>query len=212
MAKQKAIVFGIVCITVLVVASTVIYLQLFNQTKTSWLAVNDFVVYQQNYSWAGGNATEYMYWNITGINGEIAEIQLVSHGIQISNGVVSTPRGEVNLEVNVTTREIINTTSQTAGMPVGSEFPFWIPESVKTGDPIQTCYGDSFIGPSQNVQIMGQSRACCVVAYDFGSGNSMKRYYEATTGICLLIQVQLLTNGMSVSVNETAVQTNIKAI
>jgi hypothetical protein len=188
------------------------YFQFTRSQESSWLAVNNFVVYQQNFAWASGNATEYMFWNVTSLSGNAADIQLSSHGVQITNGFVNIPSAEVNLKVNVKTREVIETSDQSGEMPVGSLFPFWIPQSVKEGDSIQTSYGTSTISPSQTLQIMGQSHDCWLVAYYYSSGNDMNRYYGTNSGICLLIQTHMLSNGVSVSVNETAIQTNIKSL
>ena len=211
MSRNKLIVLAIVCIVVLV-ASFAIYSQLPQQPKNSWLASGDFVVYQQNFAWTNGNATTYMFWNVTGLDGTTADIQLVSHGINTSNGTVSIPSTEINLKVDIKTRQVLDSSIQQSEMPLGSEFPFWIPASVKVGDPIRTSYGYSTISPSQTLQIMSQNRDCWVVAYAFSSGNNMNRYYDTLTGICLLIQSHILSNDVSVAVNETAVQSNIKAL
>jgi hypothetical protein len=211
MSKNKLIAVAIVCIAILV-ASIAIYFQLSQQSKNSWLALGDFVVYQQNFVWTGGYVTTYMFWNVTGLNGNTADIQLVSHGVNTSNGTVSIPSTEIELEVDTKTRQILGSSIIQSEMSVGSKFPFWIPQSVKVGDPIQTSYGDSTISPSQTLQIMGQGRDCWVVAYAYSPGNNMNRYYDTATGICLLIQSHILSNGVSVAINETAVQTDIKSI
>ena len=211
MGKKKLFLSAIVCIVILV-ASITVYFQFLQQSKKSLLALHDFVLYKQNFQWTGGNATEYMFWNVTGLNGDIADIQLFSHGVHVSNGLVNISSAEVDLKVNTNTRQVVNSSNQSDEMAVGSEFPFWIPQSVKVGDPIQTSYGDSTISPSQTLQIMGKSHDCWLVAYAYSSGNNMNRYYDTTTGICLLIQTHILSNGISIMVNETAVQTNLKSI
>lgn len=211
MGKKRLLLSATICI-VIVVASLAIYFQFSQQSKSSWLALHDFVVYQQNFQWTNGNATECMVWNVTALNGDTADIQLSSHGVQITNGLVNIPSAELNLKVNVKTREIIETSDQSGEMPVGSLFPFWIPQSVKVGDAIQTSYGDSTISPIQTLQIMGQSHDCWLVAYAYNAGNNMNRYYDTATGICLLIQSHIFRDDVSVSVNETAIQTNIKSI
>jgi len=215
MSNRRLFLSAIVCIVILAFSFGV-YLGLMQQPKKSWLAVNDFVVYKQDFAWAEGSvdqsAVRYMFWNITDINGDIADVQLLSHGVQISNSRLTVTETEIYLKVNVNTRQVVESQSQSNEMPVGSEFPFWIPKSVKAGDPIQTSYGGSTISPSQTLQIMGQSRDCWLVAYTFNSGNNMNRYYDAATGICLLIQSHIYSNGVSVAVNETAVETNIKSV
>lgn len=181
----------------------------FRETQSSWLARNDFIVYKQDFAWAGGNATEYMFWNVTALNGDLADLNLVSHGVNISNGTVSFPETDINVTVTITSREVVGLSNLTSEMPVGSKWPFWIPASVKVGDPVQTAYGDSFISPSQPVDIMGRNRDCWVVSYNYAHGSSMNRFYDTASGICLKIQSYVVSDGISVAVNETAVQTNI---
>ena len=211
MTKKKLILLAIVCIAILII-SLVVYFQLTKSQENSWLAVNDFVVYQQNFAWGSGNATEYMFWNVTALNGNTADIQLSSHGLHVTNGTVNIPSAEVNLKVNIDTRQVVETSDQTGEMPVGAIFPLWIPQSAKEGDSIQTSYGDSTISPSQTMQVMGQSHDCWLVAYHYSAGNDMNRYYDTITGICLVIQTHILSNGVSVSVNETVTQANIKPL
>lgn len=208
MSKNKLIVLAFVCI-IIIAASFITYFLLYQQPKNR-LASGDFVVYQQNFQWAGGNATGYMFWNITSLNGDIANVQTLGRGIaDISNGSVDISTTEEDSQVNISTRQVINSSLQS---DIGSKFPLWIPQSVKVGDAIQTGYGNSFISPSQIVQVMGRNRSCWVVAYAYGAGTNMDRYYDTATGICLQIRTHIFSNGISVAMNETAVQTNIKSL
>ena len=84
--KKIYAVIGIVCIVVLASSLGVYFAG--QRTKNSWLSTNDYMVYKQDFSWAGGNATEYMFWNVTSLNGALANIHLVSHGVDVSNGSV----------------------------------------------------------------------------------------------------------------------------
>jgi hypothetical protein len=207
MDKKKLVLLAIICVAILV-ASLAVYFQLTLKQNNSWLALNDFVVYRQDVTWAGSNTTTYMFWNITSLNGDMANIRLVS-GINISNGSVDISTTEEDSQVNISTRQVINCSLQS---DIGSKFPLWIPQSVKVGDAIQTSYGDSTISPSQNLKIMDQNRSCWVVAYAYGAGTNMDRYYDTATGICLQIRTHIFSNGISIAINETAVQTNIKSL
>jgi len=207
MDKKKLVLLAIICVAILV-ASLAVYFQFTLKQNNSWLALNDFVVYRQDVTWAGSNATTYMFWNITSLNGDMANIRLVS-GINISNGSIDISATEEDSQVNISTRQVINCSLQS---DIGSKFPLWIPQSVKVGDAIQTSYGDSTISPSQTLRIMGQNRSCWVVAYAYGAGTNMDRYYDAATGICLQIRTHIFSNGISIAINETAVQTNIKSL
>ncbi|HTY75376.1 MAG TPA: hypothetical protein VMD05_07415 [Candidatus Nanoarchaeia archaeon] len=208
MVKKRVYLSAVACIVILI-ASIAGYSQFIQQPKKSWLHLDDFVVYQQDFAWAGGNSTGYMFWNITSLNGDMANIRLLGLGIEISNGSVDIAKTEVNYQVNITTRQIINCLAQSA--EIGKKFPLWIPQSVQVGDAVQTSYGESFISPSQTLGIMGQNRSCWLVAYAYRNGN-MDRYYDTSTGICLLIRTHIFSDGILVAINETAVQTNIKSI
>jgi hypothetical protein len=210
-SKRKLILLAVVC-AVILIASIFVYLQLFQPPKSSWMASGDFVVYQQDFQWAGGNATEYMFWNITALNGDTADIHLVSHGVNVTNGQVYFPTGDVTLTINVVSREVLTSNELvnslpvlTNEMPVGSKWPFWIPTNVRVGDSVETSYGNGFINPSQPINALYESRSCWLVSYGF-----MDRFYDTHTGICLSIQSHVVRNGVTVSVNETAVQTNIE--
>lgn len=205
-------ILGVACIGILAVFLAV-YLLHPPATKPSWLALNDFTIYEQRFTWAGHNATEYMFWNVTAIRGGLAEVHLVSHGVNVSDGLVSFPRGEINVTVDMTSLEVValSDTSYSNEMPIGSKWPFWIPNSVKAGDAVETLYGDSVISPSQSIDVMGKSRDCWRVSYAWQYAN-MDRFYDRASGICLKIQTSLLRNGISVTIVETAVQTNINSL
>ncbi len=207
--KKTFAVIDIVCIGGLI-ASFAFYFAS-QQTMSSWLAKNDFMVYEQDFSWAGGNSTQYMFWNVTGLNGELADIHLVSHGINVTDGKVSFPRGDVTLTINVTSREVMSSNElidslpvSTNEMPLGSKWPFWIPTTVKVGDPIETSYGNGFINPSQAINALNETHNCWLVLYVYSRGNNMDRFYDTSTGICLSIQSHVVSNGITVTVNETA--------
>jgi hypothetical protein len=203
-------VIGLVCIGILAV-SLIFYFAQPQVARPSWLALKDSVVYKQDFTWKEHNATEYMFWNVTSLHGDMADLQLVSHGTNVSDDVVSFPRTEITVTVNAASREVValSDPSYYSGMPIGSKWPFWIPNSVKMGDTVETMYGDSTIGSSQSIDVMGKSRDCWVVAYDFSSETNMTRFYDTTSGICPKIQVNLVRNGVLITAIETAVQTNI---
>ena len=110
----------------------------------------------------------------------------------------------------MTNREVISLSNQNSEMQVGSKWPFWIPVSLKDGDPVETMYGNGYISPGQTVDIMGVNRNCWLLSYAFSAGNNMDRFYDKATGICLDIQTHLFSDGISVNVTETAIQTNLK--
>jgi hypothetical protein len=59
------------------------------------------------------------------------------------------------------------------------------------------------------VEAMGKSRDCWLVAYTFGGGNSMNRFYDTISGLCLKIQTRMEQNNVTLNIIETAVQSNI---
>ena len=73
--------------------------------KSAWLVPNNFVVFEQDFAWEGHNATEYMYWNVTAVRGDITDIHF-SHGANVSSaGVISLPRTDIDVTFNITSRE-----------------------------------------------------------------------------------------------------------
>jgi hypothetical protein len=73
-----------------------LYLRAQLTTKPSWLKQSALVTYEQFFSWAGHSQTENMTWNITGLRDDSADVHLISHGANITEGNVEITLGEVN--------------------------------------------------------------------------------------------------------------------
>ena len=199
-----------ICLVVLALSLSFYFLQRPSKLP-SWPAIGDYMTYAQNYSWNGGNATQYMTWNVTGLNGDLASVHLISHGVAVSSdGEVTFPESEVEVAINTTDRTVLSLSDQSNSgeMPVGSKWNFWIPTSTKLGDAIETAYGTSSVSPAQTINVMGKNESCWVVSYVYSSGNDMTRLYDIAIGICLQIQTHLVRGNVTLSIVETAVQTN----
>lgn len=86
-----------------------------------------------------------MFWNVTGVSGNLADIHFVSNDVDTSNGTISFPQTDINLTLDLTSQGVVSLSNTSSDMQVGSKWPFWIPTNVKVGDPVETIYGDSSI-------------------------------------------------------------------
>lgn len=174
--------------------------------KPFWLRPDIYMSFEQVFAWASGNRTEYMVWNVTMLNGDFADLHLFSHGVQVSGGEVEVTIGEADWEVNVLTREITTSSDRSN---VGKKVSFWIPVNVKLGSVVDVMYGQGRINGSELVEALKTKRDCwVVVAYDWPT-SQMTRYYDKSSGICLKTHAVLTRENITVSITETALQTNI---
>ena len=161
--------------------------------------------FEQVFAWASSNRTEYMVWNVTMLNGDFADLHLVSHGVQVSGGEVEVTIGEADWEVNVLTREITTSSDRSN---IGKKVSFWIPVNVKLGSVVDAMYGQGRINGSELVEALRTERDCWVVTYDWPTSQTT-RYYDKSSGICLKTHVVLTRENITVSITENALQTNI---
>ena len=173
--------------------------------KSSWLKLDKYMTYEQFFVWPGHNETEYMTWNINKLGDNFADLHLVSHGVNVTEGNVALTTGEVNWTINTVTREIVNASDTEY---IGEKWPFWIETNVTTGSTIDIFYGINAISESEQILVLGQQRDCWVVEYNWTTA-SMKRWYDKSSGICLKIHVVLYRQGIVIDITETAVSTNV---
>jgi len=181
------------------------YIRFQEVTKSSWLRSGTYVVYEQFFVWNGHSGTEYMTWNITRLQDAFADLYLISHGVNMTEGNVESTFGEANFTINVFDREIANCSD---AYYIGEKWPFWIETNVTMGSTIDIFYGTNVITNSQLIYVLGQQRDCWVVEYNWTT-SSMKRWYEKSSGICLKIHVILNHQGIRIQITETAVASNI---
>lgn len=182
-----------------------LYVQLKTESKPSWLDLNVYMVYEQFFVWGSQNETEYMIWNVTEINRDFANIHLVSHSVNITGEDVIITYSEADWTVNMLTREITNSSDLNY---VGKKLPFWIQTNVGIGSTVDIFYGINKISKSEIIEVLGQSRDCWVLEYNWATAN-MKRWYDKLSGICLKIHVVLHREDRIITITETAVETNI---
>lgn len=174
-------------------------------TGPSWLKPGAFVTYEQFFEWTGNNATEYMTWNLTGLENGSANLYLISHGVDTSGGSVAITTGEVDWTLDAVTREI---SSASDSNYVGEKCPFWIEKDVTVGSTIDMVYGANTISGSEFIFVLGKQRDCWVVEYQWAT-STMTRWYDKSSGIVLKIQVVLYRQDVTIQITETAVQSNI---
>jgi len=173
--------------------------------KPSWLRLGAFMTYEQFFVWTGRNETEYMKWNITSLRDDSADLHLISHGVDVTEGDVVITSGEDNWTMNAVTREIVDSSDSNY---VGKKCPFWIETDVTIGSTVDTLYGTSVVSKSESIRVFGQQRHCWVVEY-YWTTASMKRWYDKSCGILLKVHVVLHRQDITIEITETAVLTNI---
>jgi len=181
------------------------YIRFRDVTKSSWLRSGTCVVYEQFFVWNGHSGTEYMTWNITGRQDAFADLYLISHGVNVTEGSVESTFGEANFTINVFNRGIVDCSDP---YYIGEKWPFWIETNVTIGSAINIFYGTNVITNSQQIYVLGQQRDCWVVEYNW-TMSSMKRWYDKSSGICLKIHVILNQEDITMQITETAVASNI---
>lgn len=173
--------------------------------RPSWLKLGTCMTYEQFFIWVGHNETKYMTWNITKLRDDLADLHLISHGVNVTEEDVMTTLGEFDWTINLVTREIVNSSDPNS---TGKKCPFWIETDVTIGSAVDTLYGISVISKSEPIYVFGQQRDCWVFEYDWATA-SMERWYDKSSGICLKIHVILYRQGITIEVTETAMLTNI---
>jgi hypothetical protein len=148
-----------------------------------------------------------MTWNITKLQDNFADLQLISYGVQVnaSDNSVTMSVGEANWTLNVFDREIANSTDSSY---VGYKCPFWTESNVGIGSTVGSIYGETTIIRNETINVLGQQRDCWVTQQNWPT-SSMTRWYDKSTGIVLMIHVVLHQSGVTIDVTETGMQTNI---
>ncbi len=195
-----------VLVTVSVLAVSIFwYSNLWSPRKPAWLELDSFMVYEQAITWADHQQVENMSWKITKLEGNTANVNLVSHGVDTSSGNVVITTGEANWTINAVSREVLNSSDHDYD---GEKCPFWIEKDVGLGSHVDILYGMNTVSSSESISVLGRQRDCWVVEYNW-STSAMKRWYDRSSGIVLKIQVVLYRQDITVEIVETAIQTNI---
>ncbi len=166
---------------------------------STWENVGSYVVFEQIFSWGGHKASRFMIWIITDLSDRMADLYMISHSFNITNGEVNIFLVESKWRINTETREI---TDVSLGTNVtGYKNPFWIDTTVGKGSQIDAYFGNyATIQQNETIEILGQRKNCWTVSLDWPTSN-MKRWYDQVTGIVLKINV-----------TETAVLSNVPVI
>jgi len=192
-------------IVVILVLTHYVYLRFQEVANHSWLKPGSYMLYEQFFIWNEQSKTDYMKWNITKLEDNLAALDLTSHGVNVTTGSVELTIGEVNLTMDTITREVVNCSDP---YYVGEKWPFWIETNVTIGATIDIWYGTNVISKNETICVLGKQRDCWVVEYNWRSG-SMKRWFDKSSGILLKIYNVLYRQGITIVVTATAVLTNI---
>jgi len=205
MNKRTLLIAVLLIIVVSLTLGVYLYTQFQETAKPSWLKMGTYMTYEQFFVWTGHNETEYMTWNMTKLRNDSADLDVTSHGVNVTEGKVILTLDEANFTINTVTRKIVNS-SET--YYVGEKWPFWIEANATLGSTIDIFYGINVISKSEPIDVLGQQRDCWVVEYNWTTA-SMERWYDKSFGICLKIHVVLYRQGITIEITETAVQTNV---
>jgi hypothetical protein len=198
-------------IAIVIIVSLIVVTYLFIRSEEpstpSWLKLGTYMRYQQYFTWSGHNQTELMTWNITRLQDNFADLQLISYSVQVnaSDNSVTMNVGEANWTLNAFDREIVNSTDSSY---VGKRCPFWIEPTAGIGSTVVTLYGETTIVRNETINVLGQQRDFWVTQQSWPT-SSMTRWYDKSTGIVLMIHVVLHQSGATIDVMETGMQTNI---
>jgi len=199
----------LICLLLLSVSFVTIavysYVQSHETAKPYWLVSGGYMTYEQVLVWDNHNDTEYMTWNVTRLGDTSADVDVVSHGVNVTDGNVAIVKGEVDSTINTVTHDVLSSSDPTY---VGQKWAFWIPTDVKVGSPVDILYGANTVSRSESINALGQERDCWVLEYNWATAN-MKRWYDKSSGICLKILVTLYQQNITITTTETAVSTNM---
>ncbi len=175
----------------------------------SWIVSGAYVKYDQAFSWSGGSQTELMTWNITGLSGGTADLQVSSYTYNVTNGRVNFfPVGDV-WNVDTDTRMITESSTGVTGL----KNPFWIESSASMGSTVDAYFGTTAtIQQSETIGVLGRNIDCWKVDVDVGPSSMMQRWYDPATGIALRIDTSTSQRGILMNVRESAVASNIVMI
>ena len=206
MKRNGLLAVAILTVFVVLIASTIYYfMHPEESTKPSWLMPGAYVTFAQAFKWNEHSETQFMTWELTGVNGDYADLHLLSHGVSVSGGNVTVVPGESEWRIDTVTREIVNSSDANY---VGKKCPFWIQTDVKAGSLVETFYGATTISRSERVEVLGEQRDCWILEYNWPT-SSMKRWYDKSSGICIKIQVIMHQQDLTIVTTETAALTNI---
>ena len=171
------------------------------------LTPSTYMTYEQFFVWNGKSVVDYMMWNITCLRDGYVDLNLVSHGVNVTNGNVELTLGEANLTIDKASREVVNC-SEIIGYYVGEKWPCWIETNVTFGSTIDIWYGANTISKDETIYVLGRKRDCWVIEYNWTS-SYMQRWYDKASGLLLKIHNVLYRQGTTIVVTETAVMTNM---
>lgn len=203
--KTLLLIAALLIVGVSLAFAAYLYLQPPKLVKPLWLKTGAFMTYEQFFVWSGHNETRYMTWNTTWLRDDLADLGLISHGVNVTAGNVVITHDENNWTINAVTREIINSTNLSY---IGEKWAFWIEPNVAVGSTIDIFYGISTISKSELISVLGMQRDCWIVEYNWSTA-SMKRWYDKSSGILLKVYVVLYRENVTIEITETTVLTNV---
>jgi hypothetical protein len=184
-----------------------LFLPLVSASPT-WTVTGAYVKYNQAFSWSDRSQNETMFWNITGLSGSIADLQITSYSYNVTNGQVNFfPASDV-WKVNTDNRNITESSTGVTGL----ENPFWIESNAGMGSTVDAYFGTTAtIDQHETIGVLGRNIDCWKVSMSMGP-QIMQRWYDPATGIVLRIDSSITRGGVIMNVRESAVASNIGMI
>ncbi len=186
--------------------------------QPTWLEEGNYAQYQQVFSIG---ETHILYWQITQLTTSVAEIKILSHGIQFNFSTMGfqTVSGGGIVTISRDTGEILEFAylngTVTPHEMVGQKLAFWISTAISASTSIENIYDrnvtPSLVGPL-HFPCLPAPRLCWLTENTYSSSNSMSRYYDTETGIVLKILTFVSVAEEQINIIETLNDTNIAAL
>lgn len=206
MSLRTALLITLMLTSIIVLTAMVYFLaQPSRLDRPSWFELGSQVTFEQVFTWDEHYETKYMTWELTSLDNNSVNLHLVSNGLSVSQGNVTIVQGQAEWTVDAYTREI---TSSTDRNYESKKCPFWIETDVRLDSSVETYYGVAHINDNESIDVLGQRRDCWILHYNWPT-SSMTRWYDKDTGLCLKIRVTMHQENLTITITETATQTNV---
>jgi hypothetical protein len=183
-----------------------------------FLNEGSYCQYRQQFS---SGETYELYWEITSLNESSLVILTRSHGLMYNATRESfdiVPGGGT-MVIDSSSLEIVSAYypngTENEGYLIGERIAFWIPVTTNETSLINSMY-ETNAHPTKvghfEFDCLPLVRMCWLTKNNYSAGNWMNRYYDAETGIILMIESHLQVGSIDIAVLETLNSTNISPL
>lgn len=180
-----------------------------------FLNEGSYCQYRQRFS---SGETYELYWEVSSFGNSSFDILIRSHGLIYNDTSESFDiiLGGGRMVIDNESLEIVHAYypngTENDEYPVGEKIAFWIPSTTNETSLINSMYETyahpTLVGPFA-FDCLPSDRMCWVTKNNFSTGNWMNRYYDAKTGIVLMIESHLQADSAEMTILETLNGTNI---